>query len=245
MSLLPIMLRFSFDGFSNLSSAPGECTSQQMTDGLGNAWELSLFPGGGDRNTAPCSNVDDPGIRLALLYAGAEAVIIAKATLIMRDSHGKVYREFKSGAGSGLILIWDSGANRSKILDEKNGVLVKRALLIDVHIQMKPETDSLHFPPNPFGMNMLKLLENEDDADVSFMVKTTKITAHELVLKTNAPVLYGFCEGYEKGQHIPIGDDTTPEIFRIILQYVYGGDPSDSVTADSGKALIVAADRYG
>jgi len=66
--------------------------------------------------------------------------------------------------------------------------------------------------------------ENEDDA-VLFMVKTTKIIAHKLILKTNTPILYCFCEGYEKGQHIPIEDDMTPDIFHIILQYVHGGDP--------------------
>ena len=79
-----------------------------------------------------------------------------------------------------------------------------------------------------------------------FMAKRTNIPTLKLILKMNAPILYGFCEGYEKGKNISI-KDTTPKTFRIILQYAYGGDPSDSVTADadSGKDLIVAADRYG
>ena len=90
---------------------------------------------------------------------------------------------------------------------------------------------------------MLKLLENEEDSDVTFMVKKTKIPAHKLILKMNAPVLHGFCTEQEEGGSIPI-KETTPKLFRVILRYVYGGDVPDSVTVDMAKDIIIAADRY-
>ena len=132
---------------------------------------------------------------------------------------------------------------RSEILDEENKILVDGALLIDVHLQIKPKQKSIYIPTNPFGTNMLKLLENEEDSDVTFMVKKTKIPAHKLILKMNAPVLHGFCTEQEEGGSIPI-KETTPKLFRVILRYVYGGDVPDSVTVDMAKDIIIAADRY-
>ena len=79
-----------------------------------------------------------------------------------------------------------------RIIDEENNILVDGALLIDVHLQSKPESSSIHVPSNYFGKNMLKLLENEDDANVSFKVKKTIIPANKLILKMNAPILFGF-----------------------------------------------------
>ena len=91
---------------------------------------------------------------------------------------------------------------------------------------------------------MLRLLDDEEDTDVAFMVKRTKIHAHKCILRFNAPILYGFCEENKSGKNIPI-KETTPTIFRVVLRYVYGGSLPDSVTIDTGKELVIAADRYG
>ena len=71
---------------------------------------------------------------------------------------------------------------------------------------------------------MLKLLDDDENADVSFLVKKTVIPAHKLILQMNAPILHDFCKEHNTGKRIPI-KGTTPKIFRIVLRYIYGGDP--------------------
>ena len=71
---------------------------------------------------------------------------------------------------------------------------------------------------------MMKLLKNGDVSDILFKVGIVAITAHKLILKSNAPILHSFCTEIEGGPSLVDINDTTPEIFRILLHYVYGGD---------------------
>mmetsp|Transcript_12408 Transcript_12408/g.26920 ORF Transcript_12408/g.26920 Transcript_12408/m.26920 type:complete len:222 (+) Transcript_12408:1377-2042(+) len=92
---------------------------------------------------------------------------------------------------------------------------------------------------------MLKLLENEDDADVALKIGDTLVPAHKLILKTNAPILFGFCKKHDKESPVHI-EGTSREVFLHVLRYVYGGEvPSPSEMMLSGKALIDASDRFG
>ena len=244
MSSTVNVLRFKFENFANLPSEPNKGVNRLKTDKLGNSWRLNLYPGG--TNSTPSAG--GPYVSCYLSNKGRNN-ITAKYSFVIRDPLGKSYWEKNfetytfevggNGHGGSLVL-------RSKLFNQEKSVLVNEALLMDVHIQIKPGPNILHVPRNPFGMNMLKLLENDDDSDVSFMVKKTIIPAHMIILKMNAPVLYDFCEGEKNGKrkHIPI-KDITPKLFRIILRYIYGGDPPDSVTIDFGKELIVTADKYG
>ena len=68
---------------------------------------------------------------------------------------------------------------RSLILD--SNILVGRALVIDIEVQFMSKSRNFR-PPNPFASNMLKLLENGDDADVVFKIEDTLIPAHKLAL---------------------------------------------------------------
>jgi len=242
--LKPSVLRFRFKDFASLSHQSNDSTfSDVMVDNQGNGWKLELNPGGGSD-----SNTNDPGIGL-YLYNKSKDDLVVSFTLIVRDSLGKAYDEnsisdARTIASMGNLGWANFGLRRSTILDEENNVLVDGALLIDAHIQLKPKKKAIHIPSNPFAANMLGLLENEEDADVTFMVKKTKISAHKLILKMNAPVLYGFCEDQgEEGKAILI-KETTPKIFKIVLRYVYGGDVPDSVTIEMAKDIIDAADRY-
>ena len=69
--------------------------------------------------------------------------------------------------------------NRSLLL--YSGILVGRALVIDIEVQFMSKSRNFR-PPNPFASNMLKLLENGDDADVVFKIEDTLIPAHKLAL---------------------------------------------------------------
>eukprot|EP00578_Thalassiosira_sp_NH16_P027645 CAMPEP_0181101840 /NCGR_PEP_ID=MMETSP1071-20121207/13981_1 /TAXON_ID=35127 /ORGANISM="Thalassiosira sp., Strain NH16" /LENGTH=220 /DNA_ID=CAMNT_0023184743 /DNA_START=292 /DNA_END=954 /DNA_ORIENTATION=- len=92
---------------------------------------------------------------------------------------------------------------------------------------------------------MLQVLHNVDDADVAFKVGDDTVTAHKAILRMNAPVLFDCCDENNDGLPVTI-NDITPEIFRILLRYVYGDEVPDSTEiVDEGKCIITAADRFG
>ena len=226
----PQLLRFVYYDFKTKSNEAKKI-NQITTDSRGETWQLTLYP-------------DYPTV--ALTYKGKRDVNAA-ISIILRDSRGSVayerrrgIKQFKGGKTSQqsfLFLIeW------SKIINSENEIYRGNDLIIDVEICVVGKSAP---PPNPFSQNILKLLDNEDTADVSFVVKDTRVFAHRILLEANAPVLATFCERCDKNTPVPI-DGTTPTIFRHILSYVYGGEvPSQEIIQKQGIEILGAADRYG
>ncbi|KAL9187250.1 hypothetical protein ACHAXT_001353 [Thalassiosira profunda] len=119
------------------------------------------------------------------------------------------------------------------------------------------DDDDIYEPVEALGSTVddgfLGLLESGDEADVTFNVGGTLISAHKLILKLNAPVLHSFCDEHEDGLPIPI-NDATPEVFRLLLSFIYGGDASAIIDwlnkgwvedDECGKEFIEIANRYG
>jgi len=235
------LLQFKFNNFESLPSIPSQHVwSEELTDSHGNAWKLSIYPGG--------NRTENEGwVSVFLLNVGTNDVH-AHYSIILRNASGAVHAEehfmqhlFKGGGTSGGKNKW---IKRSEILDEKNNILLDGALVVDVHLQIK-EPSSLHKPPSSLSIKMLQLLENMDNADVSFTVENNLVTAHKLILSVNAPVLFDFCGENNDGSPITI-KDTTTEIFHIVLRYVYGEEiPKSATILNKGKDIISAADRFG
>ena len=71
----------------------------------------------------------------------------------------------------------------------------------------------------------MKLLKNGDDSDILFkVVGDVAIPVHEVILKSNAPILHRICKEKEGGPSLDDINDTTPGIFQMLLHYVYGED---------------------
>ncbi|KAL9183082.1 hypothetical protein ACHAXT_004869 [Thalassiosira profunda] len=86
------------------------------------------------------------------------------------------------------------------------------------------------------------MLWSGDHADVKFKLGRTVVPAHKVILLANAPILAEFCGNKRTPVLIR---DTSLEVFRIILRYVYGGDaPGEDVILSKGKAIIESANRY-
>ena len=112
-------------------------------------------------------------------------------------------------------------------------------------LQYHEELDQLYVPPNPFNANMLALLENGDDADISFRIGEVTIPAHVLILRTNAPVLADLFDGRATDTPVSI-EGISPSAFRDVLRFVYGGNPPDKTEMlTRGKGIIDAANRFG
>ena len=107
---------------------------------------------------------------------------------------------------------------------------------------------------------MLELLDDEESADVVIEVggqqdtgdnkraktSTTTFHAHRAILKNCAPALYEMCVSSDGGDvnSIPI-TDVTPDIFRHMLHYIYGGKISEEDLKENAKEIIDACDKYG
>ena len=129
---------------------------------------------------------------------------------------------------------------------------------------MKPEEGYLcrnFIPKIPFVQHMLDLFLDEEKADMSFKVETRPLLdeskdtspalcevfhAHKLVLTTCAKglILGSLCEHCDGSTPVHI-TDVAPNVFRLLLRYVYGGDISAGEWKDHAKDLLEAADKFG
>lgn len=99
---------------------------------------------------------------------------------------------------------------------------------------------------------MLALLESGDNADVTFTVGNT--TTPFLHTRLSSKLMHLFFTAFAlsgvKRLFVSI-KDTAPEVFRIILRYIYlGGDASEVIDRlrdfdELGNDVIEAANRYG
>ena len=236
MSLKHSVVKFKFEDFESLSTERSvQVSSEKVTDSHGNIWMFSIFPGGDGES-------EEDMVHMSLFNMGNEDVC-ARATFIVRGARGEAYYEGMIGIE---VLTYEAGGlrswgrdttKRSDILDKENNVLLDGALLVDVHLQFQPK--SITIPPSPLVGNLLKLLDDSESADVKFKIKRTVITAHKLILKANAPILFDFCKGGKEGEMIKI-DKISPAIFKIILRHVYGGEipGKDTILTDIGYECI-------
>lgn len=241
-----MILKFKFDNFESLPSQPDEHTNtESVKDCNGNEWRLRMYPGGESEDNDETKNM------LALYLSNmGEHDINASFAMIFRDRAGNVYDEccnkvansFQAGGGNNWGF--PTFLTRAAIIDDANNVLLDGTLSIDVEIQTISKPNEFR-RENPFVEKMLKLFEDKVDADVSFKVGSDTISAHKFILKVNAPMLFRFCDGRNGGSHVSIMD-VTPEVFNIVMRYIYGGDaPEENVIKKLGKEIIEAATRYG
>ena len=108
-------------------------------------------------------------------------------------------------------------------------------------------------PENPLVKTILNLFNDEESADVVFEVggeegdtTTTTFNAHRNILRTcGSSTLLG--ELFKLGGSIAIVQiiDIKPEVFKLLLYYVYGGKIANEVLKSNAKDIIDAADKYG
>ena len=115
-------------------------------------------------------------------------------------------------------------------------------MTIDAQLQILIDTP-LHFLDDPFVTNMIKLFNDDSDADLQFKVGEDIIHGPKLIFKMNCEVLYDFCKD-EIDQPIEL-NDIKPDIFEIVRRYIYEGGLSDSLNIASRKEFIAATDKFG
>lgn len=89
-----------------------------------------------------------------------------------------------------------------------------------------------------------KLFLNNEDADVSFKVKKNVFYAHKSVLKVAAPEFHELAEQFDKKTRMPI-QEVEPEIFKLMLKYMYGQNISPHEWKENSKPILEASGKYG
>jgi speckle-type POZ protein len=243
-----------FHAFRDLSTEKEHAIDSPTFLCNGHEWFLRMYPGS-------CTDAENGQITIFLHHIGSESTeLIFKVSIL--DRFGREYcrraceTSFnKDGMKSGVG--WDDFIHLDTILDESRQILDSNGTLAVV-VSIKAEPAAPFVPKNPFPKMMQGLFLDEETADVCFELSvaekkdedvtgesTLTFNAHSLVLETCAPMLSALCESSD-GDKMKIAriTDLKPEIFRIMLWYVYGGSVKKEDLTAHAKDIIDAADKY-
>ena len=248
-----------FHGFADLSAVRNVPVYTPEFMALGNPWCLKLYPGGRYDSKAgwvgmylcnPSNESIDMNFGFSIKDGnGKQIVSIQTSTPFTFDPRGSQ----SSGKG------WPDFAKRSTIID----ALVNGTLVVEVHMNPhEPIKATLpqFVPENPFCNNMLQLFNDEESSDIVFQVsqqsknnseKVAKIApvtfyAHCLILNNAGSAILADLCGTKGDPTTPIEiTDVSPEVFRHLLYYIYGGKTADDDTKAHSKDIIDASNRYG
>ena len=90
----------------------------------------------------------------------------------------------------------------------------------------------------------LRNIFNEGNADVAFQVQDRVIFGHKTLFESQEPELFKLVEQFEKDKPMQI-NDVEPEIFDMMLKYVYGEEIYPANWRDHLKAILGASSKYG
>ena len=239
-------IRATFRNFAELPSERGDKTESSILECHGLEWTIQLYPGVFSENDArssvflcskSCSERKNIMVEIRIR--------IPSAGETMRFQEKFVDHSTEKPSKGGRF------AERSDILDPRKNYLVNGDLTVEIDLRVMLDKLPTWTPTNTLSLDMLKLLEAEhdDDFDITFQVgadDTKEFHAHRTILKVRAPLLADFVADYpDSSTNIPI-KDVKPEVFRMLLRFIYGGEmPSDEVLSGQAKPIIHAADKYG
>ena len=252
-----VVANVCFHGFADLPTIRDEYVESPEFSCFGHQWALLLYPGGMDISpegyvAVHLGNQSNPSIKIRLSCCvkneRGEEVFHQKTDIIEFDS-------FDSGRNGKCK---SNFAKRSALMD----LLVQGSLVIEVSMKL-PSTDKsiIRFvPTNPINKNMLRLFLDEETADVVFEVggqqtekgadrteiSTADFHAHRPILQKCAPTLYEMCGVSGEGGITTVSiTDVSPEIFKHMIYYAYGGKLSEDELKNNAKDIINACDKYG
>jgi hypothetical protein len=235
-------------GFPSLSSEQEEFVDSPEFMLVGNQWRLKIYPGG-DYDAAE-------GMVSLYLANKSDKSIEVDYALSVNDGNGKQVAYERSDGPQHFgtdTSSWNftNFAERSTLLSS----LVNGVLVIEVRIKLATPTKSVptpFIPENPVAKMIHGLFLDKKSADIVFEVGGDKgndnnaFPAHRLIIENCSSVFADLCESHDDSTTPIIQiNDVTPDIFRLLLSYIYGGKISNDDTKLHAKEIIDAADKYG
>jgi hypothetical protein len=223
-------------------------------EGFGNQWCVRIYPGGN-------ANAAEGMVSFYLANMSGKAIEIDNCFSV-NDGKGKQVaygrsngpRNFAS-VGTGISARgWPDFASRSELLSSR----VDGTLVIEVRMKLTKPADSVpqpFIPENPFGKQMQRLFLNDKSADIMFEVrgeeqpknnamkiaKTAPVTfpAHRLIVENCSSIFEELCESNSEDKTTPISiSGVSPDVFRLLLFYMYGGKVTDNDMKSYAKEII-------
>ena len=245
-------IRTTFRNFAGLSSKRGDRTKSPVHECHGLDWRIELFPGGD-----VISSEENEYITLRLASKSATNTKKVLAKFIIRvpstgiswsaegQTGGQAYHTFSQNSAWGYY----DYAKREDVLDSSKNYLVDGNLTVEVDIQVMLDKPPVWTPTNTISADMLKVLDDNDNADVLFDIGRGSsprfFYAHRNILSIRCPALAELAEDSAPETPIPIGD-VQADVFRMLLRFIYGGEvPSKDLINDQAKDIIRLADRFG
>jgi speckle-type POZ protein len=238
-------------GFPSLSSEQEESFDSPEFMLLGNEWLLVIFPGG--------DFIADEGKVSLYLYNMSDKAIEIDFAFSVNDGNGKqVAYERSNGPeyfGTDTIVRgFTNFASRSDLMSS----LVNGALVVEVRMKLDTPTKSVptpFIPENPVAKMIHGLFLDKKSADIIFEVVSevggdkgkdnNASPAHRLIIENCSSVFADLCESHDDSTSPIQINDVTPDIFHLLLSYIYGGKVSDDDMKSHAKEVIDAADKYG
>jgi hypothetical protein len=245
-----------FHGFAGLPKERGAMVESDTFTNLGHQWRFVLYAGGD-------YDAEQGMISVELIHMSVEHVQIA-CEISFRGPAGpkprvRKAREFKfdfDPTMAARCLIKDF-AERNYIMNS----LVDGTLPIVVSFKLADPTKVPFIPENPSSCNYFRsMFMDEESSDVMFEVggqrgkynagkvaRTPLVLfhAHKFILRKCSSVFTDLLGSGEEGTAPIQIADVSPDIFRLLLFYIYGGSISDDDMREHRKEIIHAADRFG
>jgi hypothetical protein len=245
-----------------LSATRNEYVDSPEFEGFGNQWCMRLHPGGSGESAEGIATLDlfnrsnkaiDIEFRFSVIDRNGKQVAFLPTKLLNTDS--------VQSCSVGGYRRWTAFKKRSNLLVS----LVNGALVIEVDMRLAKPTKTVSPPftlENPLIDIIAGVFLDEKYSDIVFEVrrdhtrknsamkvaKTTPVTfpAHRVIVESCSSILAELCESHNDSATTPIQiNDVTPDIFRLLLSYIYGGKISDDDMKSHEREIIDAADKYG
>ena len=253
------IINVRYHDFENLTTTRGDAVLSPGFTCFGHQWCVRIYPGGK-------TNSDDGKVGIFLHNRSNKSITLQFGFSVKNKDH-KSRIDWLSPPDEGNVFPGAKGLGHGNICERSTIIdtLVDGTLIIEVRMrQTIGSTDmcSPFTPDNPFVKTIFGMFNDEESADVIFEVEnekvetaehkraktTTAFHAHRNILQKScySTLLGELCKsGGEESVGTVSITDVTPEIFRHMLYYVYGGKISENDMNSNAKEIIDAADKYG
>ena len=139
------------------------------------------------------------------------------------------------------MLGWHTFLSRNQVFDDRKDENILNMNTLTLVLRIWPDKDYQHEQRDAIALGNIF---NEGNADVAFQLQNRIIFGHKTLFQSQAPELFGLVEQFTKDKPMQI-DDVEPEIFDMMLKYVYGEEIYPANWRDHLKAILGASSKYG